>query len=132
MSAFDQAQAALDAACDAVFGEGPNGIQFLAKKRTGADPNARHAADAERPAFFVDGVFSEASDSGRPEGRGITSTNVHRVAAGRATVLVSVAMPWQPRQSDQIRLVLRSPVRSFEIVEVHRHEGGTLFEVTPL
>lgn len=132
MPSFDQAWAAASAACDSVFGDGANGIEFVAKARENSDPNGRPVADATRPTFRVDGIFSEASDSGRPEGRGISSTNTHRLASGRPSVLISVAMTWAPKAGDKVRLVNRTPIRSFEIVEIHRHEGGTLFEVTEL
>lgn len=131
MPSFDQAWAAASAACDLAFGEGPGGVEFIAKATAGADPNGRPVADATRSTFQVDGIYSEASDSSRPDGRGISSTNVHRVASGRPTILISVAMPWAPKKDDAVRLVNRSPILSFTIAEVHRHENGTLFEVTP-
>lgn len=131
-SQFQKAWAAASAACDSVFGEGAGGIEFIAKVSPLADVNARPVADPARPTFSVDGIFSEAAGITRVEGRGISSTNTHQVVAGHPTILISVPMLWQPRKGDIVRLKNSTPVRSFEIVEPHRHEGSTLFEVTPI
>lgn len=131
-SSFDKAWAAANAACDAAFGEGEGGIQFTSRVVSAVDVNARPLPDPARQTFAVDGIFSEAAGTTRLEGRGISATNTHQIVGGHPTILISVPMLWPPRKKDIVTLTKTVPPRRFEIVEVHRNQGSTLFEVTPI
>lgn len=127
MSLFDHAWAAASAACDATFGET---VRFNAKKSAAGDVNSRRSSDPTRASFDATGIYNAAADARRAEGRGMTSTNVHRVVSPRPTLVVSGALLWIPRVGDTVQRTSLVPAKTYEIVEVHRHEGGIVFEIT--
>ena len=84
---------------------------------TAADPNARQAADAARPAFTMTGIFSTPSSTVKAPGRGISNTNMHDMVRQVPSAVLHGALPWRPKKGD--RLVRIDSGKSYEISEVH-------------
>ena len=130
MAEFDKLQAGLESACNKTFG---NQFRAIAKARQGSDPNGRPVADGTRPYFDFVGIFTQFGAKRRAEGRGISATNTHPIAAPFATISNSNAMNWQPGKGDIIGRVVDNAVTDrYEIRETKHHEGRTVFEVIEL
>jgi hypothetical protein len=120
-SPFDALARLADAACSAAFGRG---FRLIARSAPSGDVNARRTPDLGRPSFEAVGVFDRPAGIQMPRGRGMAASHVHGVVAPKATLALTLPLPWRPRRGD-IAENLETAER-WEVTEVREHSHDVI------